>query len=55
MKSATAELCRAHGESVCDWRNETGLPTPSCPSNSHFETCASACPNTCFDPYATDR
>ncbi|KAI5087282.1 IgGFc-binding protein-like [Silurus meridionalis] len=48
----TAEIytdaCQRAGIHVHDWRHIIGCPTPKCPANSHFETCA--CPATCENP-----
>ncbi|XP_017338014.1 IgGFc-binding protein [Ictalurus punctatus] len=48
----TAEIytdaCQRAGIHVHDWRHIIGCPTPKCPANSHFESCA--CPATCENP-----
>ncbi|KAK2864570.1 hypothetical protein Q7C36_003724 [Tachysurus vachellii] len=48
----TAEMytdaCRQAGIHVYDWRSFLKCPTPTCPPNSHFESCA--CPATCENP-----
>ncbi|KAK3525341.1 hypothetical protein QTP86_030053, partial [Hemibagrus guttatus] len=48
----TAEIytdaCRQAGVHVYDWRGFLKCPTPNCPANSHFESCA--CPATCENP-----
>ncbi|CAK8684030.1 unnamed protein product [Clavelina lepadiformis] len=52
-----AEECRLQGEgnTLCNWREEASIPNPVCPENSHYESCGTACPNTCLDPYAEFR
>ncbi|XP_077146435.1 IgGFc-binding protein-like isoform X6 [Ranitomeya variabilis] len=51
LLAAYADACQKEGISI-SWRNNTFCP-PECPENSHFTTCASACPATCVDPYPT--
>ncbi|CAJ0935204.1 unnamed protein product [Ranitomeya imitator] len=51
LLAAYADACQKDGISI-SWRNSTFCP-PECPENSHFTTCASACPATCVDPYPT--
>ncbi|KAL8188327.1 UNVERIFIED_CONTAM: hypothetical protein K2H54_065656, partial [Gekko kuhli] len=46
-----ADACRSLGVHVGSWRNNTFCPV-SCPTNSHYESCASPCPATCVDPAA---
>uniref|UniRef100_A0A6I8NET5 VWFD domain-containing protein n=1 Tax=Ornithorhynchus anatinus TaxID=9258 RepID=A0A6I8NET5_ORNAN len=45
---AYAEACRDAGAPVSDWRTPAGCPY-SCPANSRYEACGSACPATCSD------
>ncbi|KAK3508212.1 hypothetical protein QTP70_017690, partial [Hemibagrus guttatus] len=42
------DACQRAGVHVHDWRHIIGCPTPNCPANSHFESCA--CPATCENP-----
>ncbi|XP_067322389.1 IgGFc-binding protein-like [Anolis sagrei] len=44
-----ADACQSRGVHIDPWRNATFCPV-SCPPNSHYESCASACPGTCVDP-----
>ncbi|NWV59278.1 FCGBP protein, partial [Malurus elegans] len=48
---AYADVCQAAGVQLAPWRNATFCPL-SCPTNSHYEPCAAACPATCVDPLA---
>ncbi|XP_072904906.1 IgGFc-binding protein-like isoform X2 [Hemitrygon akajei] len=41
--------CQQHNVTIQPWRNETFCPL-QCPSNSHYQPCASACPATCLEP-----
>ncbi|XP_078061500.1 IgGFc-binding protein-like, partial [Mustelus asterias] len=41
--------CQQHNITILPWRNQTFCPL-ECPSNSHYQPCASACPATCLDP-----
>ncbi|XP_026999588.2 IgGFc-binding protein [Tachysurus fulvidraco] len=43
-----ADACQRAGVHVHDWRHIIGCPTPTCPANSHYESCA--CPATCENP-----
>ncbi|XP_032302492.1 IgGFc-binding protein-like [Coturnix japonica] len=58
MKSALCDIvqfyvdtCRNQGVTIT-WRNSTFCPLP-CPSHSHYTACASACPSTCNDIFAS--
>ncbi|KAM3931812.1 zonadhesin-like [Leptodactylus fuscus] len=51
LLAAYADACQKEGISIT-WRNTTFCPH-KCPINSHFSTCASACPATCVDPHPT--
>uniref|UniRef100_A0A8C9ESW0 VWFD domain-containing protein n=1 Tax=Pavo cristatus TaxID=9049 RepID=A0A8C9ESW0_PAVCR len=58
MKSALCDIvqfyvdtCRNQGITIT-WRNSTFCPLP-CPSHSHYTACASACPSTCNDIFAS--
>ncbi|CAI9601661.1 unnamed protein product [Staurois parvus] len=44
---AYADTCQRAGVKLA-WRNSTFCPL-SCPGNSHYNPCASACPATCLD------
>ncbi|KAI8501527.1 hypothetical protein Bbelb_207980, partial [Branchiostoma belcheri] len=48
---AYTDSCAEAGINIGTWRNETFCPL-SCPSNSHYSSCASACPATCTDVFA---
>ena len=50
-----AKSCLAAGVELCNWRRDSGLAAMKCPDNSHYEGCASPCPNTCADPAASDE
>ncbi|MFT7814773.1 alpha-tectorin-like, partial [Arapaima gigas] len=41
-----ALLCQQNGVTVGDWRNYSNCE-PSCPPNSHYESCGTSCPATC--------
>nr|XP_056702382.1 IgGFc-binding protein-like [Euleptes europaea] len=41
-----ADACRREGAAILDWRKEAGCPL-SCPENSRYMACGSACPATC--------
>ncbi|KAL8220199.1 UNVERIFIED_CONTAM: hypothetical protein K2H54_040445 [Gekko kuhli] len=43
-----ADACQREGVVLSDWRTLTGC-LPSCPENSHYKLCGSACPPTCND------
>ncbi|XP_074538742.1 IgGFc-binding protein [Halichoeres trimaculatus] len=47
--TAYTTMCQRLGARVKNWRTIANCPI-SCPLNSHFETCGSACPATCGDP-----
>ncbi|KAM6428800.1 IgGFc-binding protein-like isoform 2-T4 [Liasis olivaceus] len=49
---AYATSCRKEGVIVADWRTPSGCALP-CPANSHYESCGSACPNSCSDRLAS--
>ncbi|XP_078509951.1 IgGFc-binding protein-like [Lissotriton helveticus] len=42
-----AAACQDAGIKVYDWRSAT-FCSPSCGANSHYETCPSGCPTTCY-------
>ncbi|XP_037396853.1 IgGFc-binding protein-like [Pygocentrus nattereri] len=42
------DACQRAGVHVHDWRHLIGCPAPTCPANSHFESCS--CPATCENP-----
>ncbi|XP_067879876.1 zonadhesin, like [Heterodontus francisci] len=46
---AYVNACQQRNVTIQPWRNETFCPL-KCPSNSHYEPCASACPATCLHP-----
>ncbi|CAK8694757.1 unnamed protein product [Clavelina lepadiformis] len=46
-----ASECQKRGIKLCNWRADTGFAM-ECPANSHYEGCATACPNTCASPLA---
>ncbi|XP_054838618.1 IgGFc-binding protein-like [Eublepharis macularius] len=46
-----ADACQRAGVTLPSWRNATFCPIP-CPSNSYYNSCASACPGTCSNPLA---
>ncbi|XP_077974758.1 IgGFc-binding protein-like [Styela clava] len=39
----------------CDYRKRFGIAMMSCPEHSSYEGCASACPNTCQNPRASEN
>lgn len=45
--------CQENKVRVCNWRKDTNFAT-TCPPNSQYDGCASACPNTCTEPFAAD-
>ncbi|XP_040423240.1 IgGFc-binding protein-like [Cygnus olor] len=45
------DTCRNQGVTII-WRNNTFCPLP-CPTHSHYTNCASACPSTCNDIFAS--
>nr|XP_033814887.1 IgGFc-binding protein-like [Geotrypetes seraphini] len=45
------DACKREGVTI-KWRNSTLCPLP-CPTNSHYTDCASPCPPTCNDIYAS--
>ncbi|KAJ1086909.1 hypothetical protein NDU88_000104 [Pleurodeles waltl] len=51
IAQAYVDACRIEGISI-KWRNTTLCPLP-CPTNSHYTDCASLCPPTCNDIYAS--
>nr|XP_026692192.1 zonadhesin-like isoform X3 [Ciona intestinalis] len=53
---AYAKECQRNDVGVCNWRNATGFIESDeyVPANSHFDGCASGCPNTCSNPRASD-
>ncbi|KAM4694334.1 IgGFc-binding protein-like [Discoglossus pictus] len=53
LLAAYADACQKEGVSII-WRNSS-FCTPSCPSNSHYNVCASACPVTCLEPHASEN
>ncbi|XP_068779476.1 IgGFc-binding protein isoform X2 [Struthio camelus] len=46
-----AAACKEHGVIVPGWKEPAGCAR-SCPENSHFEACGTACPATCAAPQA---
>uniref|UniRef100_A0A8C5QJV0 Uncharacterized protein n=1 Tax=Leptobrachium leishanense TaxID=445787 RepID=A0A8C5QJV0_9ANUR len=48
---AYVDACRSEGINI-KWRNSTLCSLP-CPTNSHYSDCASLCPATCNDIYAS--
>uniref|UniRef100_UPI00398EC30B zonadhesin, like n=1 Tax=Pristiophorus japonicus TaxID=55135 RepID=UPI00398EC30B len=46
---AYVDACQQRDITIRPWRNNTFCAL-KCPSNSHYEPCASACPATCLDP-----
>ncbi|XP_071372153.1 IgGFc-binding protein-like [Centroberyx affinis] len=51
VMTAYANICQRLGARVAYWRSIAKCPM-ICPMNSHYETCASACPATCGNPDA---
>ncbi|XP_049587088.1 IgGFc-binding protein isoform X3 [Syngnathus scovelli] len=47
--AAYANICQRLGGSIQNWRAITKC-YPTCPINSHYEVCGSACPATCGNP-----
>ncbi|KAM3596113.1 uncharacterized protein V6R79_008319 [Siganus canaliculatus] len=47
-----ADICQKTGVTVPNWRTPTQCPAPTCPQNSHYDSCGSACPATCANPNA---
>uniref|UniRef100_A0A8B9RE32 VWFD domain-containing protein n=1 Tax=Astyanax mexicanus TaxID=7994 RepID=A0A8B9RE32_ASTMX len=43
-----AAACQSAGVRAADWRSFIGCPSPQCPENSQYESCA--CPATCENP-----
>eukprot|EP00062_Callorhinchus_milii_P025486 gi/632986518/ref/XP_007910283.1/ PREDICTED: alpha-tectorin-like [Callorhinchus milii] len=41
--------CQQRNITIDSWRNSTFCPL-TCPPNSHYEPCTSACPATCLNP-----
>ncbi|XP_078495955.1 IgGFc-binding protein-like [Ciona intestinalis] len=50
-----SEVCQAHDVELCDWRSRTNTRALRCPVYSHYEGCASACTDTCEEPYASSN
>uniref|UniRef100_H2RJX0 Fc gamma binding protein n=1 Tax=Takifugu rubripes TaxID=31033 RepID=H2RJX0_TAKRU len=48
------EVCQTAGVQVQDWRKMSKCHV-TCPANSHYELCGSACPATCSDPNAPSK
>ncbi|XP_067172890.1 IgGFc-binding protein-like [Apteryx mantelli] len=46
-----AAACEEHGVAITGWKEAAGCAR-SCPQNSHFEACGTACPATCAAPRA---
>ncbi|XP_075697035.1 IgGFc-binding protein-like [Rhinoderma darwinii] len=46
--SVYARTCRSQGIKIYDWRTPSRCDV-TCPVNSHYEFCGSACPATCMD------
>ncbi|XP_051811549.1 IgGFc-binding protein-like [Acanthochromis polyacanthus] len=42
-----ADICQMSGVKSINWRASAQCPVPTCPANSHYEFCGSACPATC--------
>ncbi|CAK8673415.1 unnamed protein product [Clavelina lepadiformis] len=45
--------CQQNGVRLCNWRLDMGIAEPSCPENSHYDGCATLCPDSCANPFAT--
>ena len=45
-----AAECQAREINICNWRVDTQSEEISCPANSHYEGCATPCPDTCSNP-----
>ncbi|XP_067851819.1 IgGFc-binding protein-like [Heptranchias perlo] len=46
-----ADACQSAGVTIPPWKNSTFCHV-ECPTNSHYNACASACPATCTDHFA---
>ncbi|XP_054854868.1 IgGFc-binding protein-like [Eublepharis macularius] len=49
-----ADACQREGAAILDWRKQAGCPL-SCPENSHYMACGSACPATCSNFDAPEK
>ncbi|XP_067399057.1 IgGFc-binding protein-like [Emydura macquarii macquarii] len=49
-----ANACQREGVTISDWRTPTGCSL-SCPENSQYKACGSACPVTCNDQAAPNN
>ncbi|CAK8674590.1 unnamed protein product [Clavelina lepadiformis] len=48
-----AAECQSKGVKLCNWRNNNPTENIQCPSHSHYDGCASPCPDTCPSPFAS--
>ncbi|CAK8674588.1 unnamed protein product [Clavelina lepadiformis] len=48
-----AAECQSKGVKLCNWRNNNPTENIQCPSHSHYDGCASPCPDTCPLPFAS--
>uniref|UniRef100_H2YSU5 VWFD domain-containing protein n=1 Tax=Ciona savignyi TaxID=51511 RepID=H2YSU5_CIOSA len=49
-----ATECQKTNQLNCNWFQSLSTISITCRENSRYDGCASACPNTCQDPYASD-
>ncbi|XP_076814750.1 IgGFc-binding protein-like [Clavelina lepadiformis] len=48
-----AAECQFNDIELCSWRNDTKTAEIECPPNSHYDACASPCPDSCANPAAS--
>ncbi|XP_041419720.1 IgGFc-binding protein-like [Xenopus laevis] len=50
-----ADACQQEGITIPGWRNITSCELSTCPPNTTYNGCMTACPATCVDPYAPEK